>query len=263
MTFPAPTAHSEDLITRNMKLAQKAAWAWHRKSQQPYDDLEMIAYIGLIKGCRKYNPEKINPRTGKPYALSTIVCPFIQGEILHWFRDRGYVIKFPHRWRESWGLVQRLIADPAVAPEEIAERAGLRGGVEELAEMLGAMRGTVNLDDHANAAQSDAPEVEIHRLGPLQQLIRKAWDGLHTADQGLLVAWWGNRRQQAPPRGPIQQFHWRVKSILRGHRLSQIEQLGFGITVEPLKQEIITRPPRRRRTRRELDAAMVQLGLLA
>lgn len=55
-TFPAPTAVSEDLITRNLGLARQTAWRFHRRTGQPYDDLEAVAFVGLIRGCRRYDP---------------------------------------------------------------------------------------------------------------------------------------------------------------------------------------------------------------
>jgi hypothetical protein len=254
MTFPPPTELSERLVAANLGLAHKAAWAWHRKTQQPYDDLESIAYLGLVRGCRKYDPQRLNPSTGRPYAVSTIVCPFINGEILHWFRDHGYSVKFPHVWREKWGLVQRLMADRSVSTAEVAERAGMTP--EDIREMLGAMTGTANLDDLRGADGTPGPEIELRRLGPLQILIRKAWANLHAADQGLIVRWWGDQRRHAYPSGPLQQFHRRLKALLSGKTLTRYRQTALALEVEMVEPEPKVRAPRRKRTREELDAAV-------
>lgn len=281
--FPPPTATSEELVTKNLGLARQAAWRWHRKTGQPYDDLEAIAFVGLIRGCRRYDPERINPGTGRPYALSTCVCQFITGEILHWFRDRGHAIKFPSKWRESWGKVQRLMADPQLSAQDVAEQSGLE--LSELTEMLGAMTGTADLDDIHGADGYHPAEVEISRVAPLQALVQQAWDNLHPGDRGTLVSWWGAPRRVGFPRGPIEQFHFRLKRLLQGRRLSEVLQLALAaevptITAAEAKAKRLEadrqfleaqgllapgeelKPPRRRRSRKTLEAAAAQLGLV-
>jgi len=257
-TFPVATACSEELITSNLGLARQAAWRFHRKTGQPYDDLEAIAFVGLIRGCRRYDPERLNPANGEPYALSTIVVPFINGEILHWFRDKGHAIKFPNKWREQWGKVQRLMSDPAMTAQDVAERSGL--GIAELVEMLASMTGTANLDDIHGADGYSVPELELPRIDPLRQLVTGAWQGLHQADRGMLLTWWGNPRRLAYPSGPMEQFHRRVKATLQGRRLSEMLQLGLAVAVPTVEPE--AKPPRRKRSRRALEQAAVQLGLL-
>ena len=256
--FPPPTAVSEDLITRNLGLARQQAWKFHRRTGQPYDDLEAIAFVGLIRGCRRYDPERINPGTGRPYALSTIVCPFIAGEILHHFRDRGHAIKFPSRWREAWGKVQRLMADPELTTQDVAEQSGL--SVEDISEMLAAMTGTSSLDDLHGADACSEPEPEISRAGPLKVLVMQALENLHEGDQATLASWWANPRRLAHPTGPLQQFHGRLKALLRGQRLSEVLQLTLAIAVP--NTMVDPKPPRRRRNRKALEEAAGQLGLL-
>jgi hypothetical protein len=256
--FPAPTACSEELITNNLGLARQAAWRFHRKTGQPYDDLEAIAFVGLIRGCRRYDPDRLNPGSGQPYALSTIVVPFINGEILHWFRDKGHAIKFPNKWRECWGKVQRLMSDPDLTAQDVAEKSGLT--IAELTEMLGSMTGTANLDDIHGADGYDVPELELPRIDPLKDLVLNAWGNIHPADRGLLLKWWSNPRRLAYPSGPMEQFHRRVKARLQGRRLSEVLQLGLQITVPLVTPE--PKAPKRKRSRKALEAAALQLGLI-
>ena len=255
--FPAPTEASEALIEANLGLARQAAWRFHRKTGQPYDDLEAVAYVGLIRGCRRYDPERVNPGSGRPYAISTAVCPYIVGEILHHFRDRGHAIKFPSRWREQWGKVQRLMADPDVTAEQVAEQAGM--SADELQEMLAAMVGTSNLDDLHGSDACDDPEPDDDCLAPLQVLVERAWGNLHQGDQVTLLGWWSQPRKAAFPQGPIRQYHGRLKALLQGRRLSEVIQLGLGLHVPTVE---VVKTPRLRRSRRELQDAAVQLGLL-
>lgn len=253
--FPPPTATSEELVAANLGLARQAAWRYHRKTGQPYDELEAVAFVGLIRGCRRYDPERINPGSGEPYRISTAVVPFIEGELLHWFRDRGHTIKFPSKWREQWGKVQRLMTDPAVSAEQVAEQAGM--STEELAEMLGAMTGTSNLDD-LHSAGVEEPEPEIDRLAPLQTLVQQAWSNMHSGDQATLLSWWASPRRLAHPQGPLTQFHHRLRALLQGRRLSEVQQLSL-VEVQPVPVEKAKRP---RRSRKELEAVATQLGLL-
>jgi hypothetical protein len=256
--FPPPTEHSEDLIETNLGLARQAAWRWSRRTGQPYDDLEAIAFVGLIRGCRRYDPQRINPANGKPYALSTIVCPFVNGEILHWFRDRGHAVRYPSKWREAWGKVQRLLDDPDTPADQVAQQAGLSQA--ELDEMLASMTGTISLDDTLGLDGAPAPEPEdVDRLSPLQATVADAWCHLHPADQGLLLAWWQKPRRLAYPLGPIEQFHRRFKRLLQGRSPSEYQQLALlHIDAVPIERQ---RAPRR--NRKQLQDAAVQLGFLA
>lgn len=256
--FPPPTEHSEALVEANLGLARQAAWRWSRKTGQAYDDLEAVAFVGLIRGCRRYDPERINPGSGRPYALSTVVVPFVNGEILHWFRDRGHAVRYPSKWREAWGKVQRLIADPDVPAHDVAAQAGLSPA--ELDEMLASMTGTVSLDDTFGADGSPPPEIEEpDRLAPLQRLILQAWSNMHPGDQSTLLAWWSKPHRLALPQGPLQQFHGRLKALLSGRSLREVLQLEL-CQVERVEVE---KKPRAQRRSRDLAVAAVQLGLLA
>ena len=256
--FPPPTDTSEALVEANLGLARQAAWRWSRKTGQPYDDLEAVAFVGLIRGCRRYDPERINPGSGKPYALSTVAVPFINGELLHHFRDRGHAIKFPSRWRESWGKVQRLLNDPAIPADQVADMAGMTQG--ELDEMVSAMVGTVDLDATFGLDGAPAPEIEEpDRLAPLQRMVHQAWENMHPGDAGTLLTWWGRPHRQAVPTGPLQQFHARLKALLQGRRLCEVMQLSLAVTVPIVEPEAKGPAVRRKRA----GVPVGQMGLLA
>jgi hypothetical protein len=132
--------------------------------------------------------------------------------------------------------------------------------VAEISEMLAAMTGTSNLDDLHGADACSAPEPEISRIAPLQALVRQAWANLHQGDRGTLLSWWGNPRRLAHPIGPLQQFHGRLKALMRGQTLSQVLQLSLAVAVPVVTPD--PKPPRPRRNRKALEAAAGQLGLL-
>lgn len=261
--FPAPwrwrhpetgeLLDSEELITANLALARKYAWSWARKSQMAYDDLEAIAFVGLVKGCRKYDP-------ASGYKLSTIAVPFINGEILHHFRDRGYAIKFPARWREVMPKARRLL-EAGTLPEVVCAEVGIELG--ELNEMLNAMAGTTELHDEL-VGEREA-QVELDVLGPVAHLMTRAWERLHASDQRALESFWSAPgRRPVLPMQALAQFLNAVRLALHGQRLPEIrKQLTLQLTVQPMLVEPKAKARRPKgRSRAQLEQQAVQLGLL-
>ncbi|NJK27663.1 MAG: sigma-70 family RNA polymerase sigma factor [Coleofasciculaceae cyanobacterium SM2_3_26] len=81
------------LVRMNAGLVRKIAHRVSHCCAEPYEDLEQIGYIGLIRAIEKFNP-------GHGYAFSSFAVPYIRGEMLHFLRDNGGVVKVPRRWRE-------------------------------------------------------------------------------------------------------------------------------------------------------------------
>jgi hypothetical protein len=246
---------SEELIAANLALARKYAWGWAKKSQMAYDELEAIAFVGLVKGCRKYDPSS-------GYKLSTIAVPYINGEILHHFRDRGYAIKFPARWREVMPKARRLLesgVDPAAVCQEV--------GIDrfELEEMLNAMAGTAELHDEV-VGDVDA-QLELDVLAPVHHLVAQAWERLHLADRQALEAFWNAPgRRPAMPMLALAQFLNVVRRALHGQRLPELRkqlslQLALPAHRPPAAKGSAARRPRGR-SRSQLEAQALQLGLL-
>jgi DNA-directed RNA polymerase specialized sigma subunit len=253
--FPEPTEHSERLIEENLGLAWEIAWRFARRSNKPYAELETEAYLGLIRGCRKYDPNRINPDSGRPYALSTCVVPFIQGAILHYFRDRGFLIQLPAKWRERWGKVQRLLEDPDLTPEQVAEKAGL--GTDELAEMTAAMTGVLELNEEV--VGSSSAEVELDLLEPLRGLRDQAWANLHPSDRELISGWFERHSRRTLPQLSLKQFQVRAKRLLAGTSLQEFRQIPLLAVVSGQKGDKAT--TRKQRSKKELDASVAQLAL--
>ena len=81
------------LVKINAGLVRKVAHQISKQCTEPYEDLEQIGYIGLIQAV-----ERFDPRQG--YAFSSFAVPYIRGEILHFLRDKGSVMRIPRRWQE-------------------------------------------------------------------------------------------------------------------------------------------------------------------
>lgn len=272
--YPPPTANSEKLITQNLGLARMMANRWAMHTQQPYDDLIGVAMEGLIIGCRKYDPERINPATGEPYKISTIVVTTINSEMMHYFRDHCFVVTFSQKWREKWGMVRRM-HDAGASMEEIAAKAGLKGGAAEVREMLAAMKGCTNIDT-AIDIEARPDGFWIQESSPLLQLVRDAWASIRPSDCNLILAWWDARRPStSPPSGPMQQLSWRISALKRGQTLRRYKELtqlalptedlipeGFGLLPSEVPQlPELPKVPRPARSRRR-GQDVVQLVMM-
>lgn len=226
--FPPPTEHSEQLAVENLQLARDMAQRMASATRMGWDDLFMVASMGLLKACRLYDPERICPTTGRPYALSTLAVPFIRGAMAQHLRDRGHTsgVKFPDRWRDKAPTVRRLAAD-GTAPAAIAQATGL-----SLQDVDGILQGqatplALDPDSHGFASWDPDPWDEAETFGELQAVLAvadAAHEALGWADRAMLEAAWdlpGPRRQLA--RLPFQQFLRRTDSIIRRGRFAAVE----------------------------------------
>lgn len=100
--------------------------------REPVEDLESEGCVGLIRAVDRYTP-------GRGTRFSTFATHLIAGQIRHYLRDRGHLIRQPAWLQELNSRVQRVVADleqrlqRAPTVEEIARAANLsEEGVEEL-----------------------------------------------------------------------------------------------------------------------------------
>ncbi len=81
------------LVKLNLGLVKKIAYSIGRQCAEPYEDLQQIGYLGLIRAIERYNPFLGS-------AFSSFAIPYIRGEILHYLRDRSNLMKIPRRWQD-------------------------------------------------------------------------------------------------------------------------------------------------------------------
>lgn len=256
---PPRTELSERLIVENQGLAHAAANKWARRCSRPFEDFIGPALEGLINGCRRYDPERINPGTNRPYAVSSCVCQFIEGAIKHFIRDHGYDIKMPSKWREHYPRVRRLLAEGQTLPQIVEAIPAFTE--DEIIEMMGGMVGTIELEDELTLFSDYQPQATEAAITPaLYALTVAAFTNLRPADRGLLERWAADPVKRPFPSGPMIQFHNRLKAQLRGKTLAQFRQTLLGLDVAPVPPE-----PRERRPRqpRPAPAAVVQPSLFA
>jgi RNA polymerase sigma-B factor len=81
------------LVRLNAGLVRKIAHRISHQSTEPYEDLEQIGHLGLIRAIERFDPSQ-------GCAFSSFAVPYIRGEMLHFLRDRSSNVKLPRRWQE-------------------------------------------------------------------------------------------------------------------------------------------------------------------
>lgn len=81
------------LVKMNAGLVRKIAHRISHQCSEPYEDLEQIGYLGLIRAIERFNPNQ-------GCAFSSFAVPYIRGEMLHFLRDRAGTVKIPRRWQQ-------------------------------------------------------------------------------------------------------------------------------------------------------------------
>jgi len=111
-----PHAAADALALEHMDLAEKIAGNFARRTVHQKEDLLQLAMIGLIKAARRYDPSR---GPFRPYGRT-----YANGEITHFLRDNGFLLKVPPTWRELYIRGQRLLGS-GVVMTEMLERLGL------------------------------------------------------------------------------------------------------------------------------------------
>jgi RNA polymerase sigma-B factor len=125
------------------------------------DDLRQVAYLGLVKAVRGYDPER-----GREFLSYAI--PTIKGEVRRHFRDAGWTVRPPRRiqelqarlWATDAELTQALHRSPTAT--ELAD--ALEVDLDDVLEALSADGCFVPSSLDAPAADSDSGSL-AERLG--------------------------------------------------------------------------------------------------
>jgi DNA-directed RNA polymerase specialized sigma subunit len=95
-----PYAAANELALQHRDIAVTVAGNISRRTGHPKEDLEQIAMLGIIQAARRYSAERGSFR---PYART-----YANGEVYHFLRDKGFLIKVPASWRELHARGARL-----------------------------------------------------------------------------------------------------------------------------------------------------------
>ena len=108
-----PHAAANALALQHRDIAATVAGNISRRTGHPSEDLQQIAMLGIIQAARRFSPERGSFR---PYART-----YANGEVYHYLRDKGFLIKVPASWRELYARGQKLMR-LGTAPAEVPER---------------------------------------------------------------------------------------------------------------------------------------------
>lgn len=142
------------IVQLNTGLVRKIAYQISHQCIEPYEDLEQIGYLGLIRAIERFNPSQ-------GYAFSSFAVPYIRGEMSHFLRDRSTTIRVPRRWqdlqreghRARTELVKTLGRQPS--DSEIAEKLNISSDEWREAKLATINRLPLSLDATINH-QSDS-----------------------------------------------------------------------------------------------------------
>jgi RNA polymerase sigma factor (sigma-70 family) len=140
-TKPQPqplTKLQNQLFNANMGLVHHVAHRFEWTGED-YEDLAQIGAIGLMIAVKKFDPNM-------GYAFSSFAIRTITGEIMHFLRDHGSLVKVPRAWREMSAKGKKLEAKGLNAAEGL--------GISEDEWM------TIN-EAHANQYHSSLEEVVV------------------------------------------------------------------------------------------------------
>jgi RNA polymerase sigma-B factor len=134
----------ERLIRSYLPLAHSLA-ARYSASDEPFEDLLQVAYVGLLNAVDRFDP-------ARGTAFSSFAVPTILGELRRYFRDRTWALRVPRDRQELYLRIER-------ARDTLAVALGRNATTAELATHLEATEEEVVEAAHLDVA---------YRTGPLE-----------------------------------------------------------------------------------------------
>ncbi len=132
------------VVELNIEIARGIAQRFRNRGPEG-DDLQQVAYLGLVKAAHHYRPDAETPFIG--YAV-----PTIRGEVKRYFRDCAWTVRIPRRLQELQGMIgakvpvleQELGREPT--PAELAEALGVTEQEIEQARIANGCFNVMSLD---------------------------------------------------------------------------------------------------------------------
>jgi RNA polymerase sigma-B factor len=136
----------DEVVLLNAPVARSIASRYRSKGVDS-DDLEQVAYLGLVKAANGYRPAESS-------AFLSYAVPTIRGELKRYFRDCAWTVRPPRRVQEMQGSI-------AAAEPELIQRLGHVPTDQETAEALGTEASEIaeasSVRGCFNALSLDAP----------------------------------------------------------------------------------------------------------
>lgn len=133
---PAERAEvEEELVRLNLRMAKDATRRF-RDRGVPDDDIEQVAYLGLVKAVQGFDP-------ARGHDFLSFAIPTIRGEVRRYFRDHGWAVRPTRSIQETQSKITACEAElyqelgRAPRPTEIAAHLDL--DFDHVIEALGAV----------------------------------------------------------------------------------------------------------------------------
>jgi len=127
-------AYQDRVAELNMQVAGDVARRYRSRGVSS-DDLEQVAFLGLVKAVRGFDPTRATD-------FLSYAVPTIRGEVRRYFRDHGWVVRPPRTVQQAQSRITAVESDlcqelgRAPRPSEIAARLDL--DLDLVVEALGA-----------------------------------------------------------------------------------------------------------------------------
>ena len=166
------TKQQQAFAAEHVRLACHEAHRFSRRTGIAYEDLVGAAHIGLAKGAHRFDP-------GLGYKPSTYLVSLIRGELLHYCRDKTYLLRISHRVRELW-LQGRGFIPLGHSDQQIADALQVELAVWlECRQVCSGPPVPLNEAVHeiASPGAHGRPQlIEDDRTGGYLAAVRQAWD---------------------------------------------------------------------------------------
>lgn len=174
-TAPAE-ASTDALILEHLELARAVARRFFRRQTARDEDLVQVAYVGLVKASRRFDP-------ARGHEFAAFAVPTITGEIKRHLRDSAWFVRPPRR-------VQELRARISEAGPRLAQAFGREPTASELVDDLGEtmaeVREALACGDHMQPASLDGP-VGADRDATMGQMLPAHGDELDRAETAVVI----------------------------------------------------------------------------
>ncbi|ARV62527.1 RNA polymerase subunit sigma [Nostocales cyanobacterium HT-58-2] len=151
------------LVQLHTGLVRKMAHKFSHQCKEPYEDLEQIGYIGLIRAIERFDPSQ-------GYAFSSFAVPYIRGEMLHFLRDRSTLLKIPRRWQELYNEGQKVRKELALtlgrSPKDSEIASILKVSLQEWQETKLAAQNRMPLSLDATIVQNIDCQITLGEVLP-------------------------------------------------------------------------------------------------
>lgn len=176
-TLICMTTDAEAVTLEYLWLAESVAHRFFRRDPSRDEDLVQVAYIGLMKSARRFDPEKGD-------SFPAFAVPTISGEIKRYLRDNGWFVRPPRH-------MQELRARISEAVPRLSQQLGRTPGIAELMTDLGesaeAISEAMACQHHMYPASLDVPIGDEH-ASTMADLIPSNGDELEKAESAAVIS---------------------------------------------------------------------------